>query len=106
MKAHRVSYEEFIGPIPEGMYVCHSCDTPSCINPRHLWLGTHAQNQQDRIRKGRSAKGEDFKRKLTESDIREIRASKESLTKTATKYGVVFQTISEIRNRKIWAHVQ
>ena len=53
-RAHRVSYETFKGPIPEGKYICHSCDVPSCINPNHLWIGTALQNSHDMIAKGRS----------------------------------------------------
>ncbi len=56
--AHRVSYEVFIGPIEKGKLVCHKCDTPKCINPEHLFVGTAKDNAQDRIKKGRYPMGE------------------------------------------------
>lgn len=57
-QAHRLAYQVNTGAAPGAMCVCHSCDSPPCCNPAHLWIGTHADNVVDRSRKGRSASGD------------------------------------------------
>jgi hypothetical protein len=106
--AHRASYEAFIGPIPEGMNVCHACDNVYCVNPAHLFLGTQKQNLEDMARKGRSTFGEkNPMAKLSAKDVEDIKyliTTEVSNKSLALKYGVSTKTINLIKQGKRWNH--
>jgi len=95
--------------LPLGQNVLHSCDNPSCVNPDHLFLGTHADNMADKARKGRSNLGEKHPlAKLTEVEVREIRELARngvSQTEIAVQFEVLPNAISRIVNRIRWKHV-
>jgi hypothetical protein len=108
--AHRVAYELHYGQIPEGMVVMHTCDTPACVNPEHLMLGTHKLNTADMDAKGRrrtvAPPGErNGKAVLTEDVVRAIRASDEPHTVLARRYGVGANTVRGVRIGRTWKHV-
>jgi hypothetical protein len=107
-RAHRVSYELFYGTDPAHLCVLHNCDNPACINPDHLFLGTHSDNMADRGAKGRQARPNgttNGRSKLTEAEVLDIRASTDTGSSLATKYNVTRQLISLIKLRKTWKHI-
>lgn len=107
LNAHRVSYILNKGPIPEGYYVCHTCDNPSCVNPDHLFVGTPQDNDDDKVRKGRQTKGEEHPiSKLTEEDVLKIRTMKGSHSEIARKFKVSRRLIGMIKNKTIWKHLK
>lgn len=107
--AHRVSWELHRGAIPAGMFVLHTCDNRSCVNPAHLFLGTHASNMRDMTAKGRQASGvRHSQAKLTDEAVLEIRAKRANGTTQpalAALYGVSQTTISRICQRVLWRHL-
>lgn len=102
--AHRFSFEIVCGPIPKSMYVCHKCDMPLCVNPDHLFVGTHHDNMKDMVTKKRSftGRGEDKKgrAKLTNQQADQIRKMDVSHSKLAAMFGVSQTTISRIKRRE------
>lgn len=108
--AHRVSWEIHFGPVPEGLHVLHTCDTPLCVNPKHLFLGTQRDNNNDKVAKGRQAKGEIFPyARLTERDVKHVRIQYAgggiTMQKLADELDTDTGHISMIVNRKMWKHV-
>lgn len=116
-RAHRITYRHFCGDIPKGMFVCHTCDVPSCCNPDHLFLGTNLDNVKDMIRKGRNSPPPRNPHvvgsvhplaKVNEDQVIEMRElyrkgwKQKSLSE---KYGIARQTVSKIINNKRFKHV-
>ena len=123
-RTHRLSYMLFCGPIAAGLFVCHKCDTPGCVRPDHLFLGTAADNAKDMRAKGRSLCGEKNHRharpeirqrgervgsaKLTEEQVRDIVRrveAGESQADLSREYGVSSGAVSLIVQRKNWGHL-
>ncbi len=115
--AHRASYIIHKGEIPEGKFVCHSCDNRACCNPDHLWVGTPKQNAVDALKKGRLSV-ENLTFRLTKGgkspssklenhipSIRERIEKNERIAEIAESYGVTAQAIYSIKNRKTWGDI-
>jgi len=113
-RSHRISWILANGKIPEKMCVCHSCDNPGCVNPNHLFLGTHQDNMNDMINKNRNKipdnSGEKSgNHKLTEQEVLEIKSKYKWYVYTykmlSEEYCVNYRTILDIIHRKTWKHI-
>lgn len=111
--AHRVSFELANGPIPDGLYVLHSCDNRPCVNPAHLWLGTHQDNMRDMAEKGRgrergkggiNAGASNPRAKITEQQVSEIRALRGVVkhAEIAKRFGISKGHVSAIQTGARW----
>lgn len=112
--AHRFSYEMYYGTIFGNLLVCHKCDNRGCVNPHHLFLGTHKDNLADMYKKGRQnckgAPGEkNCKAKLTEQQVLEIRylhdSGKMKNKQLAEKFKTPVSTIESVVGRHTWKHI-
>lgn len=104
--SHCFSYKHFIGPIPTGLHVLHSCDNRKCVNPSHLFLGTNNDNIQDRVNKGRSVKA---MAKLSEDDVREMRrlynVDDVPVSVLAQQFGIKPRTVYDVIKYVTWKHL-
>lgn len=106
--AHRAAYEIFCGPIPDDLQVCHRCDTPACVNPDHLFLGTQDDNIRDMVAKGRQNSRNGVHHNLAKLnpekafEIRWYAAMGRKHKDIAAEYGVTRPLVSMIVRGELW----
>jgi len=108
-RAHRCSFELCVGDIPGGLLVLHRCDVRNCVNPYHLFLGTDKDNAEDKNLKGRgnNPRGEAAgSARLTEDEVRSIIDDTRTQEEIARQYGIAQTTVSAIKRRQNWSHIQ
>jgi hypothetical protein len=109
MQTHRLSFELFVGPIPDHLWVLHKCDNSMCINPKHLYLGTHKDNMLDARMNGSMAGHRNGNSKLTTPQVIEMYRLRKTTTMRLDDIGALFgvngNTVSRICHKKRWAHL-
>lgn len=104
--AHRATWEQHHGAIPLGMYLCHKCDNPLCVNPAHMFVGTPRDNSRDMVEKMRGCHGaRQGAAKLTDAKVRAIRADTRSQDVIAAEYGISQSNVSHIQRGNTWTHL-
>ncbi|MCY9274574.1 HNH endonuclease [Bacillus haynesii] len=105
-RLHRYVYQLINGPLESHQVVMHVCDNPSCFNPGHLRVGSHADNVKDKVQKDRHCKGEtNGSSKLTEEEVAAIRKDTRSHIAISKDYNVNRATIGQIKRGETWTHV-
>lgn len=99
VRASHVAYEWRYGALPAGLHALHRCDAPNCINPGHLFAGSHADNMADAAAKGRKAK------KLDICAVRHILVSDAKSVELANRYGVSYDLVRRIRRGESWSRL-
>ena len=94
LSATRLFFEHFNGLVPDGMLLCHRCDVPSCVNPSHLFLGTHKENSDDMFAKGRN---KNTRTKLSKIERLFIKSSIEGTSILAERFGVTRRNVRHLR---------
>lgn len=100
---HRLEWMKYNGPIPTGMKICHHCDNPACYEIAHLFIGTHKDNMEDMVRKGRAARN--GTPKLTAEQVLRIREDVRPQLEIAKEYGITKANVSAIKLRKSWRRI-
>jgi len=101
--AHRYSYKLHKSDIPDGMYVCHACDNPACVNPDHLFLGTQKDNMRDMHSKGRGnpPRGlRNHKARLTDTQVQQIKNDPRIYREIAADFDTSIATVGKIKNNQ------
>lgn len=108
--AHRVSWTLYRGPVPDGMFVCHKCDTPACVNPDHLFVGSNADNVKDMDGKGRRKNspkhGESHPMARISNEVAlSIFNDSGKHAEIAARHGVKIGTVDQIKTGIQWSSV-
>lgn len=106
IRAHRFSYEHFIGKIEAGLCCLHRCDVRSCVNPEHLFLGTRTDNSKDMVAKDRQRRGEGRPdSKLKDRDVHAILEDIRPHRFIAHQYNISSSLVHRIKAGKCWKHL-